>query len=428
MSIVTWMAVLGNALDVRAKDADSDWNQWRGPSRDSVIRNQPFPESIAHNDLVVDWKVQLESSYSSPVIAGDRVFTTETLDKKQESVKAFNRRTGELLWQQTWDGSMKVPFFAASNGSWIRSTPAYSDNRLYVGGMRDVLKCLNTDDGSIVWSIDFPEMWETKLPSFGLVSSPLVEGDHVYVQAGAAVVKINKSDGQIVWKSMEDKGGMMDSAFSSPILADIHGMRQLVVQTREDLAGLDLSTGSVLWQIEVPSFRGMNILTPTIQNNSIFTSSYKNKSWLYEIQKDDPNQTWSAKESWVGRSPAYMSSPVLIDNHLYVHLQSQRLVCIDWSTGETRWTSERSFGKYWSMIAQGDKILALDQNGTLYLVLADPEKLILLQERKVSDEDTWAHLAISGNQIFIRELNGLIAMSFDPNKKFAHSIEPKSIE
>jgi outer membrane protein assembly factor BamB len=55
---------------------------------------------------------------------------------------------------------------------------------------------------------------------------------------------------------------MSEGAFSSPVMATIQGRRQLVVQSREVLAGLDLETGAQLWSTPVASFRGMNILTP----------------------------------------------------------------------------------------------------------------------------------------------------------------------
>jgi hypothetical protein len=71
--------------------------------------------------------------------------------------------------------------------------------------------------------------------------------------------------------------------------------------------------------------------------------------------------------------------------------------------------SDKTFGKYWSMAARGDRILALDQKGILYLIKANPEKLELLDQRKVSDQETWAHLAVRGNEIFVRELGAVAA-------------------
>ena len=111
---------------------------------------------------------------------------------------------------------MQVPFFAASNGSWIRSTPCADDGRVYVAGMRDVLVCLDAANGQEIWRIDFTKDLESPLQAFGFVSSPLVIGDHVFVQAGAGFVKLDKATGKVVWRVLEDGGGMWGSAFSSP--------------------------------------------------------------------------------------------------------------------------------------------------------------------------------------------------------------------
>ena len=143
---------------------------------------------------------------------------------------------------------MKVPFFAARNGSWVRSTPAYDGEYLYVAGMRDVLVCLRARDGSEVWRVDFMETFDTPLPDFGFVCSPLVIGDAVYVQAGGGFARLERKTGAVRWRSLQDGGGMQDSAFSSPVLASLQGVPQLVVQTRAALAGVDPEDGTVLWQ------------------------------------------------------------------------------------------------------------------------------------------------------------------------------------
>ena len=101
-----------------------------------------------------------------------------------------------------------------------------------------------------------------------------------------------------------------------------------------------------------------------------------------------------------------MSTPVVIDGYVYLHLQNQRFTCIELSSGTGMWTSQ-PYGKYSSLVAQGDKILALDQTGKLLLIKADPKKFDLLGECKVSDQETWAHLAVCKDEIYVRELRGL---------------------
>ncbi len=191
--------------------------------------------------------MELGPSYSGPVVADGIVFTTETVDKKFEVAHAINLQTGATLWSTKWEGAMRVPFFASANGDWIRSTPAYDDGRLYVAGRRDVLVCLDAKTGDEIWRVDFVKELKTPLPAFACVCSPIIVGDDLYVQAGASLAKLDKRTGKIIWRALEDGGGTYGSAFSSPTLATIDGKRQLVVQTRSTLAGVDLDSADVLW-------------------------------------------------------------------------------------------------------------------------------------------------------------------------------------
>ncbi|WP_166831784.1 PQQ-binding-like beta-propeller repeat protein [Thalassoroseus pseudoceratinae] len=393
----------------QVRGQDGMWNQWRGPNRDGIVPGDNWPDSLSEDVLTRSWRIELPPSYSGPVVSDATVFVTGTADAKTEVVYALDRGTGNTLWQVEWDGAMSVPFFAASNGSWIRATPAFDGENLFVAGMRDVLVSLDAKTGKEQWRVDFVKQLGTRLPAFGFASSPLVDGDSLYVQAGASFIKLDKETGEILWRSLEDDGGMGGSAFSSPIVTELAGQRQLVVQTRQKLAGVDPESGSVLWEHVVPSFRGMNILTPTQFKDGIFTSSYQNKSWLYTADK--PNGKFEITETWSNNAKGYMSTPVIIGSHAYLHLQNQRFTCIDLETGERTWTS-KPFGKYCSLVAQKDRILALDQRGALLLLKATPEKFELLDERTVSEDDTWAHIAVSGNDVFIRELNALTAWSW----------------
>lgn len=393
----------GESLHAQEK-VDKTWQQWRGPTRDGQVGGPAWPDRLTKESLKLVWRVPLGPSYSGPIVSEDLVFTTETKNKESEVVFALDRQTGKERWRAEWKGAMTVPFFAAANGSWIRSTPAYDGERLYVAGMRDVLVCLDAKSGKEVWRVDFVKELKTPVPDFGFVCSPLVDGDFVYVQAGASVAKLDKKSGKIVWRAMQDKGGMFGSAFSSPIIASIAGKRQLVTQGREKLAGIDLDSGDVLWSQVVPSFRGMNILTPTMVGEDIFTSSYGNKAWLYKVSLD--KERFNVAETWASKTQAYMSSPIVIDGHAYLHLQNQRFACLDLKTGNRTWTSDSAFGQYWSMVAQGKRILALDQNGEMRLIQANPKELQIIDTVKVGD-NTWAHLAVCGNEVFVRELNAL---------------------
>ena len=60
------------------------------------------------------------------------------------------------------------------------------------------------------------------------------------------------------------------------------------------------------------------------------------------------------------------------------------------------------------MVAQDGRILALDQDGTLRMIRANPKKFDLVESRRLTENDTWAHLAVAGDMIFVRELKALV--------------------
>lgn len=405
-SFAATMALAGRQ-SVWAVEAQSAWEGWRGPNRDGTCPNAALPTTL--DSLELQWSQGLADSYSGPIVSAGMVFTTETVDKSDETLVAFNQTTGELVWKQRWSGAMSVPFFAQANGDWIRSTPVTDGRRIVVGGMCDVVACFEAQSGSELWRLDFVKDWGATLPSFGLVCSPLLDEGSVYIQAGGAVRKIRLEDGGLIWETLPDGGGMFGGAFSSPVIATLHGVRQLVVQTRTSLAGIELSSGRTLWSRDIASFRGMNILTPTVWNDRLFTSCYGGKAQLISLTPGI--DSWQTEIVWESKAEAYMSSPVVIEDHAYLHLKNNRFCCIELATGAEKWRTT-PFGKYWSMLTDGKSILALDEIGELLLIAANPNEFQLRERKKISDEPTWAHLALVGRQLFVRRQNGLDAYSF----------------
>ena len=387
-----------------------NWNQWRGPTRDGFVADgAPWPSTLSEKKLSLSWRQKISKGYPGPITSDTLVFTVETKGKN-EVVRAFDRSSGKQKWEAEWKGSMSVPFFAWKNGSWVRSTPVFDGENLYVGGMRDFLVCLDGKSGEIKWEVDFVKRHDTPLPAFGFVCSPLMYDDHLYVQAGSGFSKLDRKNGQTIWRTLVHKGDKYGSAFSSPITANLKGVQQLVVQTRTDLAGVSPSSGKVLWKKPVKAYRGMNILTPSLFGNSVFTSCYGGKSLLFNLDNKDTG--FEISQKWENKQEAYMSSPIVIGDYCYLHLRKQRMTCLDMRTGETKWISSESFGKYMSLVSNGEEIIALDEDGTLYRIDANPEKLVIVEEREISKSPTWSYPAFSGRQMFIRELESIACYSW----------------
>ena len=402
-------------LALIAADAESAWPQWRGPGRDAVAA--AVPASVGEDALTEAWRVTLGPSYSGPVTDGKVVFTTETVGNAREVVRAFDAATGEQKWEAAWDGALSVPFFAKANGDWIRSTPALADGRLFVAGMRDVLVALDAATGKELWRVDFADRSGRAPEAFGHVASPLVYEGAVYAHTIAGFSKLDAATGEVAWTVLGDAADMMSGgAFSSPVVAAVGGVPQLVVQTRAALTGVDPDSGETLWSEPVEAFRGMNILTPTAVpagdaggSLKLLTSTYGGGTLLYEVSKNGDG--YEVKTLWQNNRQGYMSSPVVVGDFAYQHLRNERAVCYSLTDGKAAWTTG-PLGPYWSMATDGKNILALNADGKLLTFPADPAAFEVASEREVTDATAWAHVAAVPGRVYVRALDALIAYDY----------------
>ena len=104
-----------------------------------------------------------------------------------------------------------------------------------------------------------------------------------------------------------------------------------------------------------------------------------------------------------------MSTPVVIGGKAYLHRRDRRFSCVDLASGQELWVTQEKFGQYWSLVSNGTLTLALDQKGELLLIRADPTKFDLLDRRRVSTAQAWAHLVVCGEEVFVREQRAIAA-------------------
>lgn len=392
---------------VRAGDASS-WTQWRGAARDGSVEGTPWPEDLGTVQRM--WRVELGRGYASPIVAPDRVFVAGSAADGAVTVRALDRASGREIWSHSWEAATQVPFFAASHGTWVRSTPVWDGATLYIGDMRENLLALDGDSGEVRWRLELPRTLGTGVPAFGFASSPLLADGSLYVQGGSSLLRIDPADGSVLWRALaSDTDIMTDGAFSSPVIASIGGVRQVVVFTRTVLAGVAADSGEVLWTQEVPNFRGMNIVTPLVVGDSVFVSQYRNGSYRYDVTRGVGG--FRTDLAWSQKASGYMSSPVLFDGHVYQHLGNGRLACIELASGTETWRTE-PLGEYWSMLRQGSRILSLSAEGVLRLLQADPTGYRVVDEREVAATPTWGHVVADNGQLFVRELEALAVFAW----------------
>jgi len=410
-----WLALLRIALacfvgmmaaTLHGQEPSDTWPQFRGPNRDSRYYGPAWPGSIGAEHLKPTWRMELGPGYGGVVVSRDKVFVNETAEAKYEVVYALDRKTGEVIWRTQWEGAMSVKANGARTGDWIKSTPTLDGGRLYVAGMRDVLVSLDAKTGREVWRADFMERFGGPIPEYGFISSPLIVGDSVVSMAADSIVSVDKHTGVGRWRNVV-RDALGHGSYSSPELGVVHGRPQVLASTIPAMNGLDPETGELLWRIVIDGQANGLVLPPVVYGDGVFTSSRDSQTGYYPISVDDG--VFSIERAWRNKVVDYLSYPILFEDHAYMHLKNERMACVDLRTGEEKWISSEFLGMYISQIVQGDRILALSNEGELMLIRMNPEGLDILERRAIADVETWGHLALAGSDMYVREQNAIQA-------------------
>ena len=192
-----------------------DWPQWRGADRLAVWYETGVVEALP-DELTFTWRVPLGSGYSGPAVADGRVFITDwredpdsrTLDGTERAL-ALDEHTGEVLWTHEWTTSYRMLSISYAIGP--RATPTVDGDRVYVVGATGRLFCLDVETGAIRWQKDFVAEYDTSVPTWGITSAPLVDGDRLihggWRQARRARHRVRQANGRRDLACPADRGG-----------------------------------------------------------------------------------------------------------------------------------------------------------------------------------------------------------------------------
>src|SRR5262245_56797502 len=249
----------------------SDWPQWRGPDRTGVSSESGLLRQWPAAGPPLAWTMSgLGAGYGTVAVKGDRIFVQALTKSNDSAVFALNRADGKPVWS-------KVLGSGGGNeqGHGPRGTPTVDDDRLYVLTENGDLACLKAADGATVWHRHILKEFGGRNIQWLISESPLVDGDHVIVTPGArgaGMVALNKMSGATVWTSKE----LSDPAgYSSPVIADVQGIRTVMTFTSAAGVGVRASDGKLMWRYPKVANGTANIATPVFFDNKVFyTSNY----------------------------------------------------------------------------------------------------------------------------------------------------------
>ena len=386
--------VAAGAAAIQAKD----WPQWRGPARDGISTDTGLLKKWPSGGPPKLWETGgLGEGYSAFSIVGDRLFTQGQRGGRQ-FVMAFDVTNGKKVWDVELGSS-----FNERRGNGPRGTPTTDGTKLYALSADGTLGCLDMA-GKVLWSANIVEKYGGSVPHWGISESPLIDGNRLIVTPGgrgAAIVALDKADGKLIWKSLEDEAG-----YSSAIVANVSGTKQIITLTGEAGVGLNANDGKGIWRYTKVSNRTANIATPIFHNNHVFLSTdYGTGCALLKLAPTSATEVYFSREM-----RNHYSSSVLVNGYLY-GFSSSILTAMKFDSGEVAWR-DRSVGKGSVSFAEGN-LYVLGENGAMALVEATPSgyKEISQFQIQKGGYPTWTPPVIANGRLFLRDQDHLYCFS-----------------
>jgi outer membrane protein assembly factor BamB len=352
----------------------ADWPQWLGPKRDGSTVEKIAPWKAPPKVL---WRQPVGQAYSSPVVAGGRVFVHAAVkDRDEEEVLAYDATSGKPLWQDRYPR----PAFKSVLGNGPRATPTVAGKRLYTLGINGLLSCYDIATGKRRWQVDLYKQFQAELPAFAVCGSPLVVGNLVLVSVGGkgrCVVALNADTGDVRWQALDDA-----ASTASPILFT-GGQRQrattpdVVFLTPLRLVGLDPLDGSLRWQHPMVFQPKGTSPTPLATGDRLVASTQAHGALAVAVGAKDEKRiahtAWQNKEA-----KSYFSSGVVAGERVLLltntvqPLPAASITCLDGKTGKALW-EKKSVGYFHAaLVRTGDgKLLVLNDAGRLTLLEID---------------------------------------------------------
>jgi outer membrane protein assembly factor BamB len=403
------VATLCVAVTLSAQSASTDWPQWRGAERNGVSRDTGLLRQWPRSGPALAWTAaQLGAGYGSVAVAGERVFV-QGMKNRQSVVTSLDRASGKAVWSVALGSSQDN-----DRGSGPRSTPTVDADRVYVLTENGDLVCLTAVDGKVVWRRNILREFSGRNISWLVSESPLVDGNRVIVMPGgrnAGIAALDKMTGATMWvtKELSDEAG-----YSSPVVADVQGVRTIMAFTGNAAVGVRVSDGKLMWRYGNASNNTANITTPVYADGKVFfTSAYGTGGALLQLQAKGQDVT--AQEIYFTRNMQnHHGGVVLVDGHLY-GFNNSILTCMEFATGKVLWR-DRSVGKGSVAYADGH-LYVLSEDNVVGLVEASPMAYREKGRFSIADQGwpSWAHPVVSGGRLYLRNQN--VLASYDVRAK-----------
>lgn len=415
-----------------------DWPQWLGSGRDSVWRESGVVERFPTNGLPVCWRTPIGGGYSGPAVVGSRVYVTDRLrpegtnsagdaqgqSPSRERVLCLNDADGKILWQREHECAYNIGY-----PSGPRTTPLVSEGKLYALGGEGELLCLDAGTGRVIWSHELKKEYTGKMPTWGFASHPVLDGSRLLCLVGGSnstVVAFDKDTGKELWRALNAS----EAGYSSPILFQAGGKRQLVVHHPDGAAGLDPATGAEFWSVPFKTQFGLSVVPPCKQGDYLLFSTFFNGSLMLRLDSASPAVTtlWRTEktsEKETTHLNAMLCIPFLEDGYVYGVCSYGQLRCLKAETGERVWESLQptTSGEpvRWAnafLVKNGSRFFLFNEKGDLIVAKLSPRGYEEISRTHILEPTNtepgrpvvWSHPAFAHRRVYARNDKEIVCL------------------
>jgi len=368
--------------------------QFLGPERNGKIRETRLDTDWSARPPKQLWKQPIGEGASSFAVVGNSAVTQEQRGD-DEMVVCYDLKSGKIRWQH----SDKVRFDSEAfvGGIGPRATPTISENRVYTLGATGLLNCMDLKDGKLIWGKNILNENSALIKEWGMAGSPLVLDSLVVVSAGGtdarSLVAYHKDSGEKIWSAGNDRAG-----YSSPLIATIAGVRQILIFNWEHVVAHDPGSGKILWKFPWTGDT-QRVAQPVVlpEGRVFITSGYGVGSKLIRINRGSdgrlsPTLLWESN-----RMKAKFSNVIAVGEFIY-GLDDGILACIDLREGKRQW---KSYG-HGQMILVDNLLLITTEKGDVVLVEPNSQEHKELARFTAIKGKTWNNPALAGPYLLVR--------------------------
>jgi outer membrane protein assembly factor BamB len=400
--------LLSFANGEKSVEAGRGWPQWGGPSRNFVAADVKIAESWPAGGPRTLWRRPIGDGFSGIVTDGTTLYTLYR-DGADDVALALEEDSGKEVWKAQYP----APFTETCSerlGAAPRAAPLIAGERLITVTSGGRMLSLDRRTGKEQWRVDLVAPGSAASLPCGYSSSPVVHKDTIITTAGGrgrGVVAIEAATGRIRWATQD-----FDNGYSSPTIISLDGAPHLIVFTAGEISGLDPDTGALQWTRPHPADYGVNVAMPLwgADNLLFISSAYNGGSRVLKLTRAAGRV--NVEELWANkRVRIHFGNAVRIADRVYASngdFGAAPFAAVDIKTGEMAWR-DRSITRS-SLIAVGDRLLILDEDGNLVLARPGADALTVLAKAQVLSNRAWTAPTLSGTRLLLRDRNEIIAL------------------